>query len=328
MKWGMLGHDWAIDLLKGHITSDTLRHAYLFTGPKGVGKRTLAIRFAQALNCEAPKEPAEPCLQCHTCRQIGQERYADLAIVQSEVTGKELRVDQVRELSRTLALAPYQSLYRVAILRNFEEANPNASNALLKTLEEPPPQVILIVTAQSSDDLLPTVVSRCEVLRLRQVPTPVISEHLQKQWQVDEQQATLLAHLSAGCPGQAVTLLQNPHTLAQRTAWLDEHLSLLAGTRVSRFAFVDKIYRTKEKTYIIEMIQVWLSLWRDVLLQACEASAPLVNLDKAEEIKQLAAQYKVNTCQQAVSSLMHTLDLLDQNINLRLALENLMLDLP
>lgn len=328
MTWDMLGHHWAVDLLKRHIAGESLRHAYLFTGPKGVGKRTLAIRFAQALNCEAPIQPGEPCLACRPCTLIDQEQYPDLAVVQSEEKSGVLRVDQIRELSRTLALAPYQSKYRVAILRNFEEANPNASNALLKTLEEPPPQVILIVTAQSSDHLLPTVVSRCEILRLRQVPIPAIIDHLQTRWQVDPDQATLLAHLSAGCPGQAISLLQNPQGLAQRASWLDDLLSLLAGTRVYRFAYVEKLYKTKEKSFIIEMIHVWLSFWRDVFLQACEASAPLTNLDKADEIKKLADRHKVEVSHQVVSSLVHTLDLFDMNINLRLALENLMLDLP
>lgn len=327
MKWDILGHDKTVNHLKRHIENHSLRHAYLFTGAKGVGKRTLAIRFAQALNCQAPLHPGEPCLQCRTCQQIAREQYPDLTVVESEEKSSVLHVDQVRELSHILALAPYQSQYRIAVLCNFEKANQSAANALLKTLEEPPPKAILIVTAPSSDHLLPTVVSRCELLRLRQVPVLDIEDYLKTSWQVEPKQAALLAQLSSGCPGQAITLLQNPQILAQRTTWLDEHLRLLAGTRVYRFEFVDKNYK-KDKNYIIEMIQVWLSFWRDVFLAAGESSAPLVNQDKEEEIRQLAARYKTDVSHQVVSSLIRSLELLDRNINLRLMLGNLMLDLP
>jgi DNA polymerase-3 subunit delta' len=328
MNWDMLGHDWAVKLLQGHIVNDTLRHAYLITGPQGVGKRTLALRFVQALNCEHPSQPGEPCQACRTCKQIALGQYPDLAIVQSEEKGGKLLVDQVRELQRTLALAAYQSKYRAAILLNFEGANQNASNALLKTLEEPPPQVILILTALSSDLLLPTVVSRCETLRLRSIPTDVIIEHLQTRYQIEVNQAALLAHLSDGCPGQAIALSQNPQTLTQRSTWLDEHLALLNGARPFRFAYVEKMTKTREKSVLIEILHVWLSLWRDVLLQACGASVPLVNLDKANEIKTLASRYPIAVSHQVIASLTHTIDLFDQNINPRLAIENLMLDLP
>lgn len=328
MNWEMLGHDWAVDLLKSHIAGDALRHAYLFTGPKGVGKHTLALRFIQALNCTNPTDDGEPCLKCRTCKQIALEQYPDLTVTQSEEKGGKLLVDQVRELQRSLSLAPYQSKYRFALLLDFENANPNASNALLKTLEEPPPHVILALTAQSSDQLLPTVVSRCEVLRLRAIPIENIAAYLQAHGKVDAGQAELLAHLSDGCPGQAIILQQNPQALAQRSIWLDEHLALLSGTRVSRFAYADKLYRTKEKPMISEILRVWLSLWRDVFLQACGASVPLVNLDKVDEIKTLADRYNVNRAHQVVSSITRTLELFEKNINIRLAVENLMLDLP
>ncbi|MBN1536371.1 MAG: DNA polymerase III subunit delta' [Anaerolineales bacterium] len=328
MNWDMLGHEWAVDLLKSHIAEDNLRHAYLLTGPNGLGKRTLALRFTQALNCTSPTDAGEPCQQCRNCKQIALGQYPDLSIVQAEEKSGKLVVDQVRELSHSLALAPYQSKYRVALLLHFEDANPNASNALLKTLEEPPPKVILMLTAANSDLLLPTVVSRCEILRLRPIPIEIISEQLQQRWQVEASKAELLAHLSDGCPGLALTYWQNPQALAQRSIWLDEHLALLADTRVSRFAYSEKLYKTKEKYIIIEILNVWLSFWRDVFIQTCDASVALVNFDKIEDIKMLANRYDVEVAYRCVSSLISTLRLLEKNINTRLALDNLLLDLP
>lgn len=328
MNWDMLGHEWAIGLLQNHIGGEALRHAYLITGPKKVGKRTLAMRFVQALNCANPVHPIEPCRQCRPCKQIERGQYPDLSIVQSEESGKMLMVDQVRDLQRSLSLAPYQSKYRVALLLNFEDANQSASNALLKTLEEPPPHVILLLTAQSSDQLLPTVVSRCEVLRLRTIPVKNIAEHLEHHTQMKPEQAQLLAHLSDGCPGAAFNLQQNPQALGLRSIWLDEHLALLNSTRVSRFAYAEKLYKTKEKFVITDILRVWLSLWRDVFLQSSGASVHLVNLDRAEEIKSLGHRYNVNQAHDIISSLLHTLELFEKNVNTRLALENLMLDLP
>jgi DNA polymerase-3 subunit delta' len=166
-NWNLLGHEWAVQLLSGQLERNSLRHAYLITGPAGVGRRTLALSLAQAVNCPTPLAPGFPCQTCRTCSQIARQQHPDLAIIQAEEVGGTLKVDQVRELQRSLNLAPYQARYRVALLLRFEEAHPSAANALLKTLEEPASQVILILTASSPDALLPTVVSRCEVFRLR-----------------------------------------------------------------------------------------------------------------------------------------------------------------
>jgi len=158
MNWEMLGHEWAVSLLSEQVGRGEARQAYLFTGPRGIGRRTLALRLAQALNCTQPPAPGEACRACRTCLQIEQAGHPDLAIVQSEVEGGTLKVDQIRDLQRSLALHPYDARFRVAVLLRFEEANPSAMNALLKTLEEPAPQVVIILTAESSERLLPTIV--------------------------------------------------------------------------------------------------------------------------------------------------------------------------
>src|SRR5262245_21987113 len=148
-NWNIVGHEWAVDMLKKHITHGTVRHAYLFSGPPGLGRRTLALRFAQALNCQAPIEAGIRCRQCRDCKQIESMRHADLTIVQSESEGGILKVDQIREARKMLTLKPYMSKYRVALFLRFQEANDNAANALLKTLEEAPSYAVLILTADN-----------------------------------------------------------------------------------------------------------------------------------------------------------------------------------
>jgi DNA polymerase III subunit delta' len=303
-----------------------MRHAYLLTGPAGVGRRTLALRFAQALNCPQPAASGVPCRSCRTCRLLENSQHPDLAVVQAEQVEGTLKVDQVRELQRSLALSPYEAKYRIALLLRFEEAHPSAANALLKTLEEPPPKVILLLTAESPERLLPTIVSRCEVLRLRPMSPADLTAGLQAGRGLSEEQARLLAHLSAGRPGFALRMHREPEDLERRRSLLDEHLRLLSANRAERFAFAWTLSKDREKLRFA--LQVWLSLWRDILLVSCGSAAPLTNLDREDEIRSIAARTSLELAETCLAHLEQTRELLDRNANARLATEVLMLDLP
>jgi DNA polymerase-3 subunit delta' len=326
MNWDLLGHEWAVNLLQTHIAQGNLRHAYLFTGPPGVGRRTLAIRLAQAVNCLQPPSPGEPCLTCTSCQQIGRLRHPDLAVVEAENVGGTLKVDQVRELQRGLSLAPYTARYRIALLLRFEEAHLSAANALLKTLEEPPSKVLILVVASSPEELLPTIVSRCEILRLRPLPIDQVAAGLQTRWGIEPEQAELLAHLSGGRPGYAVQLHQDQERVLQRQVWLEDHLQLLTSNRVKRFEYAETL--AKDKSQLRESLHVWIGLWRDVLLKAAGTDLPATNLDRRGDIDQLAARYGLDTARRTILAIERTLEMVDRNVNPRLAAEVLMLDLP
>jgi len=326
MNWNMLGHGWAVELLKEHVARQEVRLAYLFTGPQGVGRRTLALRLAQALNCLQPPAPGEACHACRICAHIEQMRQPDLAVVQSEQVGGTLKVEQIRELQHDLALHPYEARYRVAVLLRFEEAHPSAMNALLKTLEEPGPQVVIVLTAESAERLLPTIVSRCEVLRLKPLPLEVVDQGLQNIWGVPAEKAILLAHLSGGRLGYGLRLHQDPQQLEQRHIWLDDHQRLLSQNRGERFEYAEAL--AKDKDVLRGALLVWSSFWRDVLLKAAGSSVPIANFDRSEEIENLALFFGLHNAYQVVSVLQHSLDQLDHNVNPRLLTEVLMLDLP
>ena len=326
MDWNLLGHDWAIDLLQAHINQNEVRHAYLFCGAPGIGRRTLALRFVQALNCPSPPQPGVPCFSCLPCRQIEKMQYSDLLVVQAEQEGGTLKVDQIRELQRSLALAPYQGRYKLALLLRFEEAHISAMNALLKTLEEPAPQVVILLTADSPENLLPTIVSRCEVLRLRPISLDQVSQGLQDRSGLPLDKARLLAHISGGRPGLAFRFIQQPERLEQRAAWLNDLERLLHAHLVERFSEAEALAKDKEN--LRNILLDWLSYWRDVTLKSAGAGAPVTNLDRLEAISALGERLDLPAAGRMAGKLERAVDLLDRNINPRLVMENLMLDMP
>ena len=330
-NWNLLGHEWAVDMLRQHAAHDEIRHAYLFCGPPGLGRRTLALRLAQVLNCTKPLGPGIPCGICRDCKQIDAMQHPDMNVIQAldgddlPKEGGTLKVDQIREVQRSLSLKPYQSKFRVALFLRFQEANDNAANALLKTLEEAPAHAILLLTADTPEQLLPTIISRCEILRLRPLPIEAVESDLIARG-VDEERARLLAHISGGRPGYARRLVDDVTLLEKRDERLNDLQALLPAARVEKFSYADKL--SKDKDAMRQAIIIWLSYWRDVMLRVAGAETPLINVDRNMEIEFLAGRLDLSTARRVVSDLENTLEKMDRNVNSRLLAEVLLLDWP
>src|SRR4030042_1563823 len=171
----IVGQERAVQLLKQAITREKMPHAYLFVGVPGVGRTTTALALAQALNCEAP-ENHEGCGRCKPCRQLLGGNFPDVELVEPD--GQSIKIEQVRELERRFAYKPVAGRYRVTVVRPAEAMTEEASNAVLKTLEEPPAGNVLILNGTEPSNLLPTIVSRCQKVVFRRIPPPAIEQWL------------------------------------------------------------------------------------------------------------------------------------------------------
>jgi DNA polymerase-3 subunit delta' len=322
-NWGMIGHEWAVELLASRLASERASHAYLFTGPGQIGKSTLAIRFAQAMNCTDPVNGSLPCGKCRACDLIGRGIHPDVQVISPE--GKSIKIEVIRELQQSLALRPYEARFRVAILPDMQLATDHAADALLKTLEEPPASTRLLLTSDVSESLLPTIVSRCQVIPLRPVAAETLAAALTLRHHLDQQEAAMLAALSGGRPGWAISAIENPELLKNRAEIVNALLAVLNEKRVGRFNYSEEIANHPELQLILE---IWQSWWRDVLLLVEGSSVTPVNIDRQEDLESISFQVSPEEARRALMAVRRTIEALGKNANTRLALDVMLLEMP
>lgn len=320
--WPVVGHEWALELLARGLRGGRPSHAYLLTGPAQVGKTTVARAFAQAVVCD--EQAGAPCGECKTCQRVLQGRYPDIQFI---AAGKNnIQIEQVRAIQADAAIAPLEGKYKIFIIREMEQATAPAANALLKTLEEPAPNVILVLTAARRDRVLPTIISRCQIIGLRPLPLAQVQAALQTRWGVDEERATLLARLSAGRLGWAVAAHTNPELWLARSKYLDDLLTLTSAGHLGRLAYAETLSRHSDE---VEMaLGLWAAWWRDVLLVQRGLPQALLNLDRKAQVLQQADLFQPEQVAAALTDLLQTVRRIKANVNARLALDVLMLRLP
>lgn len=199
----LLGQQRAKSLLERSLLSGRIAHAYLFRGPGGVGKKLFAAAMAKALNCRS-LGPASACDTCVSCRKYISGSHPDYLVESPEK--EAIKIERIRELTKSLSYPPYESERRVIVLENVHTMRAEAANSLLKTLEEPPPGNVLILTAETSKNVLPTISSRCQVIPFFPLSVMETARILDRGHGIAEEQAQLLARLAEGSPGKALLL--------------------------------------------------------------------------------------------------------------------------
>lgn len=338
-NWQIIGHEWAVDYLRRSVTAGRDAHAYLIMGPPGLGKSLLALRLAQTLNCEQHEQA--PCLQCRTCRRIERGNYPDVRIASMETQAaalkpeeaarqKELKIATIREWQRDIALRPYEGRRRVFILHDAEYLSEEASNAMLKTLEEPPPFATLVLVANRSN-LLPTIVSRCQSIRLRPLPRHQVARALVEVLNLPEDQSALLAAWSGGRIGWALRTAAVPDEIRQRQERLNILLSLHTQPRSEAFRWAEarsQEYRNGQQVLVFDWLELWQSWWRDVLLVAASCPESITHLDRRADLEHEARRYSLETVYAFLARLGEATQQLRENVNPQLVLENVLLHLP
>jgi len=320
MVWPIIGHEWAVELLVRSMQADKASHAYLFTGLSQIGKTSLAKAFAQMIQCRGVDPP---CGTCRSCTLVQADKHPDVLMISPE-EGR-IKIEAIRQLQRMVALSAVESRYRVCIISHVDLATMAAANCLLKTLEEPPPRVILVLTADRVDVLLPTVVSRCQVLSLRALSTECTVRALQQRG-IDPERARLIGHLARGRIGWALDVSQDERLLAERNQVLDQIGELSTGTYVRRFSWAEQLSRKPEQVPVV--LEILTSWWRDVLVLTSGSGVQITNVDRRSQLSEWARRYDLFTARRVLRSIRETGWRLEHNANLRLTLEVLALDMP
>src|SRR3954470_14271681 len=354
MPWDEIsGQEGSVSFLRAALARGRAHHAYLFAGPKGVGKELLARLFAQAANCEAPEERASPatggapearsiggrrpCGTCAACAAIRRGSHPDVTWVlpQSEAVARglvskadldgapsrEIRVDEVRALSRRLALAPAVGRRKVAIVTPAEAVNERAQNTLLKTLEEPASATTFILVSSEPDSLLATVRSRCLRVQLTPLPTRIIEARLVERG-VPSEEAKKRAARSGGSLGRALELERAELERREKLVRAWEGAALAPDER----AALDLAEVHAEREAAREMVGIAQEWTRDLLvLQAGGTPAVIEAQELADLAGKVAAESSPVKLLEQAAACADALEAIEQNGNGRLQIERLLL---
>ena len=338
--WPVWGNTAAVYALRHALAAGALGHAYLFTGPPGVGRATLARALAMAVNCEriepgvTPIAATAPCGVCRSCRHIQRGIHPDVRVISLAAQAAEaerkgtrnasITIDTIRDLKDEAYQRPNEGRKRVYLIAEAEALNDASVSALLKVLEEPPAHVLFLLVAPSADAVLPTIRSRCQPVAMHALPRVVVAEWLVEEHGADTETAARVAALAGGRPGMALHLLADPEQ-AEGSESVETFLAMVEAGGIAPFRAIDALEKRwksggDERVAVMTELDTWLGCWRDALLIAVGQRDLVTHRARMARLENLAAR-PVPALFAALASVEEAVVRLDRNVNPRLALE-------
>jgi DNA polymerase-3 subunit delta' len=324
------GHDFQKSIIKRAAGEGLVSHSYLFSGLDGIGKKLVATEFAKLINCANESPGSIEGCQCGSCAKVDKGIHPDVIYVKFEGV-KSIKVEQIREgVENRLFLRPYEGKYKVVIVDEAHRMSHGAQNAFLKTLEEPPANSVIILITSNPDSLLPTIRSRCQIIRFHPLPKQLILHELEKRGELTSEQSLLCAKLSRGSLGKAISLDSDTLRWREELIQFIMHLKPHSAMRViglAEYMPLSSLPEDVEKmTAAFEFILLWL---RDLLLIKSGGNEDLItNIDLIEQSREIAASLNINQIADkliAVETAWN--DIYNLNANKQLCFENLFIRL-
>ncbi|NQT49928.1 DNA polymerase III subunit delta' [Candidatus Kuenenbacteria bacterium] len=344
-NWPIIGHHKIKQFLQTSIVNDKLAHAYIFYGPEKVGKTLTAKTFANTILCEKYQTYSSPtastvesnliapCGECSSCHQFEKNIYADFYIVEREVdekTGKKkslISVAQIRDLLEKISKRAFLNSYKIVIIPEAQKLNQEASNCLLKTLEEPSPRTIIILISPSKELLLPTILSRSQAFKFLAVTKKDIYEYLIGKG-ANRSYAKELSNVASGRPTVAMKFFNDSNRFLEYKNDNLELFNVFTQSTVEKFKFIEGfVNKNKSKDVLLKKLDYLSSLTRDVLMISSYKNELIANAYLENKLERAAADYSQTRLKNFAVRIEETKDLLRKNINPRLVLENLILNL-
>jgi DNA polymerase-3 subunit delta' len=333
--WPTWADGQAVHRLREAIRAGRSGQAYLISGPRGVGKRALALAFAQALCCtnRDPADRSHACGQCRACRNVARGAHPDVEtfdlaaqalLADKPGRGANLSIDIIRRLRSSAAMLPIEGAHRVLIVDDAETLLEPAQQALLKTLEEPPPAVTIVLLSDEAEALLGTIRSRCHEIVARAVPEPSIARALQEHG-VAEDLAAEIASLSRGCPAWALAAAGDAKAVQARRADLQMAREWIDADRYGRLVTAYSLGEqfSKRRNDVFAVVQAAIQVLRDEMLGAAGRGSALATGGAGGRPAASPEPFA-----RAIAASLQCLGDLDANVRPRLALEAMVLAWP
>lgn len=310
----IVGHSNPKKVLSKALESGKPFHSYLFWGPEGVGKKTLALSFAQALACP---NAIDGC-GCQSCKEAELGIHPDIHLILPE--GENLKISGTRALIELSSLNPIKSSFVINILDEADRLTPEAANSILKLLEEPPPSVVTILITSRPQFLPPTVQSRCLPISFGFLKKEEIEQVLRK---VKAGDFETISRISSGRMGEALYWAK-PENWKRRLKYLSSGLQLAAGN-VS-LSQIDSLFKEKEKNGVVDFLKVLLSLWRDLALVS-SGYEEIANFDQLKNIKSLSEERPPEEWVKGCFLIEEVLELSKTTVNMNMQIASLLINL-